>query len=69
MDAFACRGEYGVGDGWSYRRHARLSHTGRRLRRRYDVHFHLRHFIDAQDPIAVEIVLLDPAILECDRSV
>src|SRR5450631_351809 len=57
MDAVAGRGKYGVGDGRPYRRHARLSYAGRWLGRRHDVYFHLRHFVDAQYSIVIEVVL------------
>src|SRR5829696_1403817 len=55
-----------VGDRRPDRRHARLTHPGRPLGAWHDVNFHLRHFVEAQHVVTVEIALLDGAALDGD---
>src|SRR5215207_2322596 len=55
-----------VGDRRPDRRHARLTHPGRPLGAWHDVDFHLRHFVEAQHVVTVEIALLDSAALKGD---
>src|SRR5205085_3725095 len=63
-DALAGGGEDGTGDRGREGRQARLADTARRFRALHDVHLDLRHLIDAQHLIVVEVRLLDAPVLE-----
>ena len=56
---FAGRGEDRIGDGRSDRGDTRFADAGRSLRRLHDMHLDLRHLVDAQHLVGVEIRLFD----------
>src|SRR5690606_2438568 len=53
-----------VGDRGGDWRCARFSDAGRRLGRRYDVHFDFGHLVDAQHLVVVEVRLHDLAVVQ-----
>src|SRR5204862_6012575 len=59
----------GIGYARSQRRHARLANAAGLFGARHDVHFDLRHLMDAQRPIGVEVALNRAACLELDFAV
>ena len=55
-------GEDGVGDGGNNGRRAGFADSAGRGLARHDVHFHHRHFVDAQHVVVVEVLLHHAAL-------
>src|SRR6266516_5672938 len=67
-DALAGGCEDRVGQRRPRDRSTRLADPAGRLEVSHQVHFDRGRFVHPQDPVIVEIGLLDPAILECDLA-
>ena len=67
--ALAGGGEDGVSNGGADRGDTWLAHSGGGLGRGDDMDLDLRHVVDAQDLVAVEVRLLDLAVFQRDRAI
>ena len=67
-DTLAGQREDGIGHRWCNADGAGLADAARSFGVLYQIHLDVRRFVNAQEPVVVEVMLLDAAVLERDLA-